>query len=91
MRRGAAREPGLPLAVLLARSRELLEGIGLIPLDRALLVGGGALDEPGLRSLDAIHVCAAARVAPLDAFVTYDERQAAVSRLAGFRTVSPGA
>ncbi len=34
---------------------------------------------------------AALAVAPIDAFVTYDERQAAVARLAGLRTVAPGA
>jgi hypothetical protein len=28
-------------------------------------------------------------IAPIDAFVTYDERQAAVARLAGLRTVAP--
>jgi hypothetical protein len=40
--------------------------------------------------LDAIHVAAAIDLAPLDGFVTYDERQAAAARLAGLRTVSPG-
>jgi hypothetical protein len=30
-------------------------------------------------------------LAPLDGFVTYDERQAAAARLAGLRTMSPGA
>jgi len=35
-------------------------------------------------------VVAAADLAPLDAFVSYDERQGAAARLAGLRTVSPG-
>ena len=49
----------------------------------------GALQEPALRSLDAIHVAAAASVSPIDAFLSYDERQAAVARLAGLRIVAP--
>ena len=60
------------------------------PLDRSLLVVAGALQEPALRALDAIHVAAAADVSPIDAFLSYDERQAAAARLAGLRTVAPG-
>lgn len=29
-------------------------------------------------------------LSPLDAFVTYDERQGAVARLAGLRSMAPG-
>lgn len=43
-----------------------------------------------MRALDAIHVTTAADLHPIDAFVTYDERQAAAARLAGLRTVAPG-
>jgi predicted nucleic acid-binding protein len=64
--------------------------VGLLPLDRALLIAAGALAEPALRALDAIHVAAAVDLSPLDAFLTYDERQAAAARLAGLRTVGPG-
>lgn len=53
-----------------------------LPLDRLLQ----RADE----LLDAMHVCAATSVTPLDAFVTYDERQAAAARLAGLRTTAPG-
>jgi hypothetical protein len=35
-------------------------------------------------------VAAAADLSPLDAFVSYDERQAAAARLAGLRTITPG-
>jgi hypothetical protein len=35
-------------------------------------------------------VAAAVDLSPLDAFVSYDERQAAAARLAGLRTVRPG-
>jgi hypothetical protein len=40
--------------------------------------------------LDAIHVAAAVDLSPLDAFVSYDERQSAAAWLAGLRTVQPG-
>jgi predicted nucleic acid-binding protein len=80
----------LPLGLLLERAGELAEALGLRSLDRGLLAGAGALAEPALRALDAIHVASAASLHPIDAFVTYDERQAA-ARLAGLRTVAPGA
>jgi uncharacterized protein len=65
--------------------------VALLPLDRAILSAAGALAEPAVRTLDAIHVAAAIDLAPLDAFVSYDERQAAAARLAGLRTIAPAA
>ena len=91
IRRAAAQDPRLELGVLLARAGDLVDALGLLPLDRALLLAAGALSEPALRALDAIHVAAAVDLAPLDGFVTYDDRQAAAARLAGLRTMSPGA
>jgi len=91
IRRAAAHDPRLDLDRLMARAGEVVDALGLLPLDRALLLAAGALSEPALRALDAIHVAAAIDLAPLDAFVTYDERQAAAARLAGLRTMSPGA
>jgi len=91
IKRAAALSPDLlPVASLLSRAEELLDSLALIPLDRDLLVAAGSLDEPALRALDAIHVAAASFVAPLDGFVSYDERQAAAARLAGLRTFAPG-
>lgn len=82
--RGDARDP------LLRRASELIDTIALWPVDQGLLLGAGALAEPALRSLDAIHVVTAVSVDP-DLFVTYDERQAKVARLVGLRTEAPGA
>ena len=90
IRRAVALDPRLPLAPLIEQAGGIIGAIGLIPVDRPLLLAAGALAEPALRTLDAIHVAAAAEVNPLDAFVTYDERQAAAARLAGLRTVQPG-
>jgi uncharacterized protein len=90
IRRAVATDPQLQLELLIERASELLEAVALLPLDRDVLAAAGALEEPALRSLDAIHVTAAIVLSPLDAFVSYDERQSAVARLAGLRTVSPG-
>ncbi len=86
-----SRADGLPLELALERAGELLDAVALLPLDRALLLAAGAIEEPTLRALDAIHVVAAADLQPLDAFVSYDERQAATARLTGLRTLAPGA
>jgi uncharacterized protein len=91
IRRAVALDPQLPLEHLIDQAAEIINALGLIPLDRPLLLAAGALAEPALRTLDAIHVAAAIEANPLDAFVTYDERQAAAARLAGLRTVQPGA
>jgi predicted nucleic acid-binding protein len=90
IRRAVAHDPGLPLDLLIERAGELLDAVALLPLDRPLLLAAGALAEPAQRALDAIHVAAAVDVSPLDAFVSYDDRQAAAARLAGLRTVHPG-
>jgi predicted nucleic acid-binding protein len=90
IRRAVSHDPDLPLGVLIERAGELLDALGLLPLDRGLLEAAGALAEPGLRALDAIHVAAAVDLSPLDAFVSYDERQMAAARLAGLRTIRPG-
>jgi predicted nucleic acid-binding protein len=90
VRRAVADDPTLPLDLLLERSGELLDAVALRPLDRAVLAGAGALAEPALRALDAIHIASAVDLYPIEAFVTYDERQAAAARLAGLRTMAPG-
>lgn len=90
VRRAAAHDPELPAELLIDRAAELLEAVALLPLDRSLLAAAGALAEPALRALDAIHVAAAIDLAPIDAFVSYDERQSAAARLAGLRTAAPG-
>jgi predicted nucleic acid-binding protein len=89
VRRAGALDPTLRLGLLLSRTEELLEAVALRPLDRPLLLAAGALAEPSLRALDALHVAAAVDVFPHDGFVSYDERQSAAARLAGLRTFAP--
>lgn len=73
------------------RARELLDGLHLEPVTTALTESAGVL-LPGhpVRSLDALHV-ATAMVSgdDLEAFVTYDGRQADAARQLGLRVVSP--
>jgi uncharacterized protein len=91
IRRATAGDPRLPLDRLTERAADLLEAVALLPLDHSLLVAAGALPEPALRALDAIHVAAAIDLGVIDAFVSYDERQSAAARLAGLRTAAPAA
>jgi len=88
--RAVVRDPRLPIEVLVARAAQVIDNIALAPLDRGLLRAAGSLAEPSLSALDAIHVTAAIGLLPLEAFVTYDERQAAAARLAGLPTATPG-
>jgi predicted nucleic acid-binding protein len=89
-RRVAASDPEFRLEALLERTYGVIDEVALQPLESSLLIAAGALTEPGLRALDAIHVISAVAAHPIEAFVTYDERQAAAARLAGLRTVAPG-
>lgn len=90
VRRAAANDPALQRDLLLERAGQVVDAVALRALDRALLAGAGALAEPALRALDALHVASAVDLGPIEAFVTYDERQAAAARLAGLRTMAPG-
>ena len=75
---------------MLERAEELLDAVTMAPIEPFLLEAAGELPEPRLRTLDAIHVITAVYLEPIDAFLTYDVRQAASARLAGLRTVAPG-
>jgi uncharacterized protein len=88
-RRAAIHDRALSLELLLERTAHLIDALALRPVDQPLLAVAGALTEPALRTLDAIHVASAVELEPA-AFVTYDERQAATARLAGLRTMAPG-
>lgn len=89
IRRAIVHDARLPTQLLLDRTGALLDAVALLPLDRALLLVAGAIEEPALRALDAIHVAAAAAASPDAVFISYDERQAAAARLTGLRTIAP--
>jgi uncharacterized protein len=89
IRRAVALDPELSLDPLIEQANDVLDTVATLPVDRAILAAAGALPEPALRALDAVHVAAALAVSPVDALVTYDERQSAAARLAGLRTMAP--
>jgi predicted nucleic acid-binding protein len=90
LRRIVSEEPGAALRPLLQRAEELLDEVTMAPVESILLEAAGAIEETRLRTLDAIHVITALYLEPIEAFVTYDVRQAASARLVGLRTVAPG-
>jgi predicted nucleic acid-binding protein len=68
----------------------LLQTLQLVQLADTLLDAAGILEPMEMRSLDAIHLAAAALVAPeLTALVTYDKRMAEGAAHLGFPIVSP--
>jgi predicted nucleic acid-binding protein len=86
IRRTAPDDP----SALLEQAGAVLDSVALLPVDRAVLLVAGSFTTPTLRALDAIHLAAAIDASPVDAFVSYDERQAAAARLAGLETARPG-
>ena len=87
--RGELADP-VALAEELVGAAEVLDAIAMVPLDSALLDRAGDLEQPMLRSLDAIHLAAALKlgVAGLS-FVTYDRRLVALADEIGLHAVSP--
>jgi predicted nucleic acid-binding protein len=77
-------------ATALERARSLLQTLQLVQLADTLLDAAGILEPMEMRSLDAIHLAAAALIAPeLTALVTYNKRMAEGAALLGFPVVSP--
>jgi predicted nucleic acid-binding protein len=91
IRHKAAVNRRIDLASSLTKSEILLEKLLLHPSGRLTFSRAGRLFDPHLGSLDAIHVMTAIDLRPIEAFVTYDRRQAAAARDVGFPTISPGA
>ncbi|HWH30915.1 MAG TPA: type II toxin-antitoxin system VapC family toxin [Mycobacteriales bacterium] len=85
LRRVAVRLPG----DLLPAAERLLKGLVLVPVDDALLDTAGTLGPAVPRTLDAVHLAAALRVAPVDALVTYDDRMADAATGLGLQVVAP--
>jgi uncharacterized protein len=82
------RRAGFPR--LIPEVRRLLAGIHLIRLDDALLERAADLDPTELRSLDSIHLAAAASLGDdLAAVVSYDDRLLAAATSLGLPTATP--
>jgi predicted nucleic acid-binding protein len=82
------RRAGLPR--LIPETRKLLAGVHLIRLDDALLDRAADLDPTDLRSLDSIHLAAAASLGDdLAAVVSYDDRLLVAAAALGLPTATP--
>jgi predicted nucleic acid-binding protein len=82
------RRAGLPR--LIPDARKLLAGVHLIRLDDGLLDRAAVLDPTDLRSLDSIHLAAAASLGDdLAAVVSYDDRLLAAATSFGLPTATP--
>jgi uncharacterized protein len=82
------RRAGLPR--LLPEARRLLAGVHLVRLDDSLLDQAAGLDPTELRSLDSIHLAAAASLGDdLAAVVSYDDRLLAAAASLGLPTATP--
>jgi predicted nucleic acid-binding protein len=74
----------------IAAADAVLGRLLLVRLGPDVLDAAGRLGPPELRTLDAIHIqCALLLGDELDAFVTYDARQADAARVAGLRVEQP--
>jgi uncharacterized protein len=68
----------------------LWERLDLIAVGTRVLNDAAAIEQPFLRTLDAIHLAAAASMrASLSAFVTYDKKLAVAATDAGLPVLSP--
>jgi uncharacterized protein len=75
---------------VLAELQDVLEALAYVPLDRALLVRAGSFREAYLRTLDAIHLASALAIeTDIEAFITYDERQAEALNVTGIAGLRP--
>lgn len=73
-----------------AQARRLLAPIEMIAVDEPLLRAAADIEDPALRSLDAIHVAAAASLGEdLAELITYDERMAQAASNLGLTVAAP--
>ncbi|MEX0833104.1 MAG: type II toxin-antitoxin system VapC family toxin [Actinomycetota bacterium] len=74
----------------LERMSEILDRIALVRMDDQIVTRAGALDPPGLRTLDALHLATALSLGQdAAAMVTYDARLAEAAAGAGLPVMSP--
>jgi len=69
---------------------QVLSTLRIVEMSRAVCADAALADGPLLRSLDALHLVAAGRIAiGLTAFVTYDKRLATAVQEAGLPVAAP--
>lgn len=79
-------------ALTTARAGAVVGAFDQLAVTTAILEAAGRVKLPRLRSLDAIHLASAQCLHhQLEAFITYDARQASAARQLGLTVLSPGA
>lgn len=74
----------------MSRARQLIGRVSLVAVDDQVLDTAASMDPLSLRSLDAIHLATAVRLADdLRAIVTYDRRMIESARAIGLPVASP--
>ena len=74
----------------LAQVEILLREVEVVGIDDAVIESAGRLPDPGLRSLDAIHLATALLIREdVDALLTYDDRLAQAARSHGLPVAAP--
>lgn len=79
-----------PRAELKAETERLLASCLLVDVTDGLLRAAARLTSRSVRTLDAVHLASAERIAP-DAMLVYDRRLGTAARAAGFLVAHPGA
>jgi predicted nucleic acid-binding protein len=67
----------------------VLSFVAQIPVSEAILDRAGALTDPGLRTLDAIHLASAVVTPGITTMLVYDKRLADAARSMALTVVSP--
>jgi predicted nucleic acid-binding protein len=76
---------------LLDRGRSVLAVLDVVPLDDGVLGAAAGLPDPGLRTLDALHLASALSLDPdLETFVAYDARLVTAAVAVGLAVTQPG-
>ncbi len=74
----------------IGRARRLVARIEILDLDEPLMRAAADLEEPALRSLDAIHVAAALSLGrDLAEIITYDRRMSQAANNLGLTVAAP--
>jgi predicted nucleic acid-binding protein len=74
-----------------ADSQAILARLAIVELDADVATSAAATGGSHLRALDAIHLASALRLGTdVEAFITYDARQADAARQIGLNVVAPG-
>jgi predicted nucleic acid-binding protein len=78
--------------LLLAEVPAIVARVARYEVDEVVRAAAAAYPDPGLRSLDAIHLATGQAVfgRQLTAFVSYDERLLTAAAAVGLQTAAPG-